>query len=84
LGERRGEQVNVEAGDIPAGVGHKCIDHSNNLTVVGTYPTGLSPDLMKGEKEERPETDKNITSVSLPATNPLLGKDSGLREIWNN
>ncbi|QNL52522.1 cupin domain-containing protein [Olivibacter sp. SDN3] len=85
LGGERGEKVQTNAGDlliIPAGVGHKCLAHSDDFAVVGAYPKGLSPDLNKGEEDERPQADKNIEAVQLPATDPLFGKDQGLREIW--
>jgi len=84
LGGEKGDKINVAAGDIiviPAGVGHKCINHSDDFTVVGAYPNGLQPDLNKGEKGERPQTDKNIAAVPLPATDPLLG-NAGLLTIW--
>ncbi|MEX2568666.1 MAG: cupin domain-containing protein [Cyclobacteriaceae bacterium] len=85
LGGEQGEKVKVKPGDviiIPAGVGHKCLSHDQNFTVVGAYPNGRQPDLKKGEKEERPETDINIKKVPFPETDPILGKDSGLVEIW--
>lgn len=85
LGGEKGEKVKVEAGDIiiiPAGVGHKCISHSNDFTVVGAYPNSMEPDLNRGEKGERPGTDKNIAAVPFPSTDPLLGKEGGLMTIW--
>lgn len=85
MGGESGEKINVKAGDIliiPAGVGHKCISHNNNFTVLGAYPDGLSPDIMRGEKAERPAADQRIAKVKLPATDPLSGKSSGLIKIW--
>lgn len=85
LGGEEGEKVKVKAGDIiviPAGVGHKCLEHSNDFTVLGAYPNGLSPDLQRGEKGERPQTDKNIATVAFPSTDPLFGKSGGLSAAW--
>ena len=85
LDGEKGQAVNVQAGDvivIPAGVGHKCISHSSDFTVVGAYPNGLNPDLNKGEKNERPQADINIAAVLLPATDPLWGKQGGLLTNW--
>ncbi|MFT4155652.1 cupin domain-containing protein [Parafilimonas sp.] len=85
LGGEKGKKMQVNAGDIliiPAGVGHKCIEHTNDFTVLGAYPNGLSPDLMKGEKGERPQTDNNIANVKLPATDPFEGNRGGLVKIW--
>lgn len=85
LGGEKGEKVEVQAGDvmvIPAGVGHKCISHSNDFTVVGAYPNGTSPDMNKGKDDERPQVDRNIAAVLVPATDPLLGKEGGVPDIW--
>ena len=85
LGGEAGEKTAVQAGDIiviPAGVGHKCISHSEDFTVVGAYPGGLEPDLNRGEKGDRPKADENIANVPLPATDPLFGNEGGLVLIW--
>lgn len=85
LGGETGEKVKIKAGDIviiPAGVGHKCISHSSDFTVVGAYPNGSSYDLLKGEKGERPQADNNISRVPIPEKDPYLGKEGGLVNIW--
>jgi len=85
LGGEKGEKVKVQPGDviiIPAGVGHKCLSHDSQFTVVGAYPNGMQPDLMKGEAGERPKADQNIANVPLPETDPLLRMDGGLVRIW--
>jgi len=86
MGGEKGQKMQVKAGDIlviPAGVGHKCLSHSGDFTVLGAYPDGLSPDLKRGEKEERPEANKNLTLVKLPEADPLLGDKDGLRKLWS-
>ncbi|MFT4204015.1 MAG: cupin domain-containing protein [Chitinophagaceae bacterium] len=85
LGGENGKKVSVEAGDIiviPAGVGHKCINSSDDFTVLGAYPYDLSPDLMKGEEGERPAADERIAKLKLPDTDPFAGSASGLSKIW--
>lgn len=85
MGGDKGEKMKVKAGDIiviPAGVGHKCLTHSSDFTVLGAYPGGLSPDLMKGEKNERPGADKNIAALPAPAKDPLLGEGAGAAKLW--
>lgn len=85
LGGEQGEKVEVEAGDIiiiPAGVGHKNLGASNDFGVVGAYPDGRDPDLLKGEKGERPKADKNIAALPLPEFDPLQGRASGLIALW--
>ncbi|WP_434030556.1 cupin domain-containing protein [[Pseudomonas] boreopolis] len=85
LGGEQGRAVRVQAGDvlvIPAGVGHKRLDASAEFQVVGAYPGGREPDLMRGEPEERPAADARIGQVPLPARDPLLGEAAGLRQAW--
>ena len=80
-----GQAVTAKAGDviiIPAGVSHKNLDQSPDFRCVGAYPAGQSPDMQYGEPGERPRTDQNIKSVSLPKTDPVFGKDGPLLEIW--
>lgn len=84
LGGEGGEKVKVEAGDIiviPAGVGHKNLD-SHDLGIVGAYEKGRNWDVNKGLPGERPNADKNIAAVPFPETDPVMGKDGGLIEIW--
>lgn len=85
MGGGKGQKLEVSAGDvivIPAGVGHKCLTHSADFTVLGAYPDGLDPDLMKGTSDERPNADKRIAAVSRPLADPLLGSDKGLAVLW--
>ena len=84
LGGDKGSTVKVKAGDIiviPACVGHKNRG-DKNLGVVGAYPDGMPVDIMRGENGERPGVDNNIVAVPFPDTDPLLGKEEGLRKIW--
>lgn len=85
LGGENGRQVTIQSGDvivIPAGVGHKKVEASDDFVVVGAYPEGRDWDLLKGEPGERPQADKNIAALPIPTSDPLFGGTSGLREIW--
>ncbi len=85
LGGEMGQKVEVRAGDIlviPTGVGHKCLEHASDFTVVGAYPNGAEPDLNKGKEGERPKADENISKVPFPPADPLLGKNAGLMILW--
>jgi len=85
LGGEQGEIFEVKTGDvivIPAGVGHKCLNHSVDFSVVGAYPAGASADMFKGEPGERPQADMNISKVPIPDTDPLYGREGGLIDIW--
>lgn len=83
LGGEHGRTVQVQAGDVivvPAGVGHRRLDASADFQVVGAYPDGREPDLMRGEPGERPAADARIARVPLPAHDPL--GQAGLRQAW--
>jgi uncharacterized protein YjlB len=85
LGHTTGITVLVEPGDvvvIPAGVGHQNLGASPDFHVVGGYPEGQKPDLLRGRKGERPKADENIAAVPLPQGDPVLGMDGPLRKHW--
>ncbi len=85
LGGDHGETLRVEAGDIillPAGTGHKNIQQSNRLGVVGAYPQGQAPDMNYGRPAERPQADQQIAALPLPTTDPVLDRIGGLLEYW--
>lgn len=84
LGGEDGSIQDVAAGDvivIPAGVVHKNVGSSDDLTVVGAYPNGQECDLNKGG-EERKKVDKNISKVELPTGDPVFGETGPLKELW--
>jgi uncharacterized protein YjlB len=77
LGGPKGATVTLVAGDvvvIPAGVAHKNDGASPDFRVVGAYPVGTSPDMQYGKPGERPETDRNVANVALPAGDPVHGR----------
>lgn len=85
LGGERGQVVTIAAGDVlvvPAGVAHKNIGQSRDLRLVGAYPGGTAPDMQYGKAGERPETDRNIAKVSLPAADPVSGRGGPLVSVW--
>ena len=85
LGGPEGEAFDVEAGDVlvlPAGVAHKNLGASRDFLVVGAYPDGQDWDLLRGRPGERPEADRNIEQVSLPALDPVYGDGGPLVELW--
>lgn len=87
LGGKKGQKVSVQAGDvivIPAGVGHKKLESSADFGVVGAYPDGRSYDVLRGEAGERPQADRNIAALPLPATDPLRGKEGGVVNLWKS
>ena len=86
FGGESGIEVTVSAGDvvvIPAGVGHKAIEASTNLGIVGAYPAGTNPDLCRGAPEERPRSVDAIARVPIPDCDPLYGDEGPLRKHWS-
>ena len=85
FGGEHGVRMTVSAGDviiIPAGVGHKGLDASPDLGIVGAYPSGTGPDLCRGLEEERPACLRAIARVAVPDRDPLYGDRGPLREHW--
>ncbi len=86
FGGESGETVRFEAGDaviIPAGVGHKRLQASEDFSVVGAYPGGKSPDMQRGEPDqERPAVLESIRSVARPENDPVFGEGGPLLTAW--
>jgi uncharacterized protein YjlB len=85
LGGESGVIETIGAGDviiIPAGVGHKNLGSSSDFHVVGAYPPRQNVDMCYGKPGERPRTDQNIARVSLPAADPVFGKNGPLLNQW--
>jgi uncharacterized protein YjlB len=85
LGGERGKVVELAAGDvvvIPAGVAHKNEGASLDLTVVGAYPGGKSPDIRRPAAQDREQALRNISRVPMPARDPVSGQSGPLLERW--
>ena len=85
FGGEAGHTASVAAGDvvvIPAGVAHKCEAASPDLLVVGAYPRGQNPDLVKAGAAARERVLAAIAAVPLPASDPVLGAEGPLVERW--
>lgn len=85
MGGQNGEQLHVVAGDvlvIPAGVGHKKLEASDDFAVVGAYPDGRDYDILRGEPGDRPRALENISRVPIPRLDPIWGTEKGLSKLW--
>lgn len=85
FGHDSGVTLVVEAGDavvIPAGVGHQNLGSSDDFQVVGAYPDGQSPDLIRADKSDRAAAEKRIAQVKLPTSDPISGAAGALVEQW--
>jgi uncharacterized protein YjlB len=85
FGGEGGSSVRVNAGDvvvIPAGVGHKRVEASPDLLVVGAYPDGAPYDLIRADPAAVAAARGRIAGVPLPATDPVDGADGPLVRLW--
>jgi uncharacterized protein YjlB len=85
FGGPKGRAIEVRSGDvvvIPAGVGHCRCDTSTDLLVVGAYPGGADHDLCRGEPAHAERVRRNIAVVSMPAADPVDGRDGPLLRLW--
>lgn len=84
FGGSGGRLIKVTSGDvvlIPAGIGHRQIFADSDFLLVGAYPAGISPDMMRDEEKNMAEAVKRIEKVYVPETDPVLGS-RGLKELW--
>ena len=77
--------LTVGAGDavlLPAGTGHRLIEASGDLLVIGAYPPGADYDLVREGEAGGDAVRARIAAVPRPATDPVLGSSGGLLRHW--
>ncbi len=87
MGGAAGKKMKIEAGDIliiPAGTGHQCLSYSRDFQVVGAYPEGVEPDLVREEKSKYAASKARIEKVKVPSADPFSGNAEGLVQIWSS
>ncbi len=86
LGGEKGRDFDLQPGDVvvlPAGTGHKRLEASDDLLVIGAYPPGQEDyDVRRGRPSDRPDALRNIQRVPLPVCDPVYGRDGPLVEHW--
>jgi uncharacterized protein YjlB len=85
FGGESGKAVEVKAGDvviIPAGTGHKRLAASDDLLVVGSYPSTGRFNLRKAKKGEREDALKEIPRTPAPRTDPVYGRGGAVARLW--
>ena len=79
LGGEDGRTVTLRAGDmivLPAGTGHRRLNASADLLVVGAYPEGQADFDIQTSGRKTPH-------VELPRTDPFFGRDGPLMRLWS-
>ncbi|GAA5116568.1 hypothetical protein GCM10023212_03440 [Luteolibacter yonseiensis] len=87
MGGKSGEEFRVDVGDviiIPAGVGHKRLDSSDDFQVVGAYPGGREPDLIAAGEGDISIARQRIAGVAAPELDPVYGADGPLLRYWKH
>lgn len=86
LGGPHGERIEVKPGNViilPAGTGHISLRHSDDFAVVGAYPDGIEPDLIKITDERPKGVREKVDHIALPKNDPLYGKsEKGVLSLW--
>ena len=85
LGAGTGVTIVAKPGDVivlPAGTGHENLGSSPESHVIGGYPAGQSPDLLRGSARERAAAIERIAHVPLPSADPRHGATGPLMGQW--
>jgi uncharacterized protein YjlB len=81
-----GPMVDLDAGDVavlPAGTGHKRIDASRDLLVIGGYPAGQSRfQTLEEDLSSITEARRQIRATEIPGSDPIYGADGPLVRRW--
>src|SRR5882672_8024965 len=76
FGGAKGRRLGVDAGDVvvlPAGTGHRRIEASGDLLVVGAYPLNGSLDQKRPGEIDHHKAVTSIANVPLPEMDPVHG-----------
>lgn len=85
FGGARGRALTVEAGDVvvlPAGTGHRRVEASGDLLVVGAYPANGAFDQKQPGQIDHAKARAAVAKVPLPEMDPVRGRDGPLMELW--
>jgi uncharacterized protein YjlB len=75
----------VAAGDVvvlPAGCGHRRIESTPDLLVVGAYPNGSPSDHQRPDPARHGAAVAAIARTPVPAADPLFGPNGPLPRLW--
>ena len=85
FGGAKGRVLAVEPGDVvvlPAGTGHRCIEASGDLLVVGAYPRNVSVDQKRPRQIDHARAVAAIARVPMPEMDPVDGAGGPLMRLW--
>jgi uncharacterized protein YjlB len=85
FGGAKGQALTVEAGDVvvlPAGTGHRRIEASGDLLVVGAYPRNASFDQKRPGQVDHRKAVAAIAEVPMPEMDPVHGREGPLMTLW--
>jgi uncharacterized protein YjlB len=85
FGGAQGQVLTVQAGDVvvlPAGTGHRRIEASGDLVVVGAYPRNVPVDQKRPGQIAHDEALAAIARVPMPEMDPVEGEDGPLMRLW--
>ena len=85
FGGAKGHVLTVGAGDVvvlPAGTGHRKIESSGDLLVVGAYPAGIPVDQKRGGEADLDQARAAIARVPIPDMDPVQGGEGLLVRLW--
>jgi uncharacterized protein YjlB len=86
FGGANGEVLTVGAGDVvvlPAGTGHRKVESSGDLLVVGAYPANVPVD-QKRAGADLEAARSAIARVPMPTMDPVHGPDGPLVRLWRD
>jgi uncharacterized protein YjlB len=87
FGGAKGQALTVEAGDVvvlPAGTGHRRIEASGDLLVVGAYPRNASFDQKRPGQVDHKKAVAAIARVPMPEMDPVHGREGPLATLWKS
>ncbi len=85
FGGARGQVLTVAGGDVvilPAGTGHRRLEASGDLLVVGAYPRNASFDQKRPGQVDHKKAVSAIARVPLPEMDPVHGQAGPLMTLW--
>lgn len=85
FGGAKGRPLTVAAGDVvvlPAGTGHKRLDASTDLLVVGAYPRNGQFDQKRPGEVDSEVARRSVATVPLPEKDPVLGARGPVIDLW--